>query len=60
MMRAHLDTATIIIIATAILHIIRMGEVEPEDDDDILNFLGVVIQVSDGNKYFLCKVPINI
>jgi hypothetical protein len=46
MMRAHFDNARIIIIATAILHniAIKMGEAEAEDDDDVFNLLGVVIQ----------------
>jgi hypothetical protein len=49
MMRAHFHAARIIIIATAILHNIgiRMGEAEVLDDDDVLNFLRVVIEEMD-------------
>jgi hypothetical protein len=49
MMRAHFHAARIIIIATAILHNIgiRMGESEVVDDDEVLNFLRVVIEEMD-------------
>jgi len=49
MMRAHFHAARIIIIATAILHNIgiRMGEAEVVDDDEVLNFLRVVIEEMD-------------
>jgi hypothetical protein len=49
MMRAHFDYASIIVMATAILHNIgvRMGEAEAEDDDEVLNLLRVVIMEMD-------------
>jgi len=48
-MRAHYDHAKIIIIATAILHNIAIlfGEVEPEEDDQVLRQLREVIRLMD-------------
>jgi hypothetical protein len=48
-MRAHYDHAKIIIIATAILHnmSILFGEVEPEEDDQVLRHLREVIRIMD-------------
>ena len=48
-MRAHYDRAKIIIIATAILHNIAIlfGEVEPEEDDQVLRQLREVIRLMD-------------
>jgi len=48
-MRAHYGHAKIIIIATAILHnmSILFGEVEPEEDEEVLRLLREVIRVMD-------------
>jgi 16S rRNA C1402 (ribose-2'-O) methylase RsmI len=49
MLRSHFENAKIIVIATAILHniAIKFGEVEPEEDDDVLDLLRAVIQQMD-------------
>jgi hypothetical protein len=49
MLRAHLDNAKTIITAVCILHniMIKMGEVEPEGDAEVLDYLGVVIEQMD-------------
>jgi hypothetical protein len=49
MLRSHFENAKIIVIATAILHniAIKFGEVEPEEDDEVLDLLRAVIQQMD-------------
>ena len=49
MLRAHLDNAKTIITAVCILHniMIKMAEVEPEGDAEVLDYLGVVIEQMD-------------
>jgi hypothetical protein len=49
MLRAHLDNAKMIITDVCILHniMIKMVEVEPEGDAEVLDYLGVVIEQMD-------------
>jgi hypothetical protein len=49
MLRSHYGNAKIIVIATAILHniAIKFGEVEPEEDEEVLDQLRVVIRQID-------------
>jgi hypothetical protein len=52
-LRTNYDTSKSIIVATAILHNIgvKLGELEPEDGDDILDLLpAVIIPLKDGPK----------
>ncbi len=49
MLRAHYHHAKIIIVATAILHkiAIKFGEVEPEEDEEVLGLLRAVVTQMD-------------
>jgi hypothetical protein len=49
MLRSHFENAKIIVMATAILHniAIKFGDVEPEEDEEVLDLLRVVIRQMD-------------
>jgi hypothetical protein len=62
-LRTNYDTSKSIIVATAILHNIgiKLGELEPEDDDDVLDLLrAVIIPLMDGPEGELAEEAANL